>query len=235
MRTRLLLVAGGITAAAVAVATTGNLSSQDGNRASANSSDMTDPNAVDERGTPLLQQAMLRGKRFEFRRLLKAGADPTRGNRDGQTALHLAAMAITPGWMEVLIDHGASPDVPNTITGATPLYDALRTASDDNIDFLLSAGASVTVKDREGVTPLHQAAMVKNSPAVLKFLEAGADPLAEDRRGATFQDYLYEGDPALLTGKAQRAYEGVAKWLREHDIPQTWSMKPDVREGTAAR
>jgi ankyrin repeat protein len=226
MRARLLSIGGGIAVAAVVFAAMGNPVWQDGEFASPGSADLADPNAVDERGTPLLQQAMLRQRRTEFRRLLKAGADPTRGNRDGQTALHLAAMARTPGWMEALLEHGVSVDVPNTRTGATPLYDALRAASDDNIDFLLRAGASLEVKDIEGVTPLHMAARVKNASAVLKFLEAGADPLAKDRLGATFQDYLYKGDPALLHGGARRTYAKIAEWLHEHDIPQTWFMKP---------
>src|SRR5690606_14892005 len=50
------------------------------------------PNAVDDRGVPLLQWTMLRQDRGAYRLLLDLKADPARGNADGQTALHLAAM-----------------------------------------------------------------------------------------------------------------------------------------------
>jgi hypothetical protein len=176
------------------------------------------PNAVDDAGQPLLQWAMKRGDRGAFRLLLALGADPARGNRDGRTALHLAAMGKDQGWLEALLAHGMSPDTPNTVTGATPLYDALRADSKDNIDVLLRAGARLDVADRNGTTPLHQAALVKDSAAALRFLEGGADPRATDRTGATFQDYLYKGDPKLLNVATRRDLEQIEVRLREQGV-----------------
>lgn len=172
------------------------------------------PDAEDDQGQPLLQWAMKRGDRGAFRLLLALGADPARGNRDGRTALHLAAMGKDAGWLEALLERGMSPDTPNTVTGATPLYDALRADSDRNIDVLLRAGARLDVADRNGTTPLHQAALVKDSGAVLRFLEAGADPRATDRTGASFQDYLYKGDPKLLNAATRRDLERIDAWLQ---------------------
>ncbi len=176
------------------------------------------PNALDEQGQPLLQWAMKRGDRDAFRLLLALGADPAQGNRDGRTALHLAAMGKSEGWLDALLEHGMSPDTPNTVTGATPLYDALRADSEDNIDVLLRAGARLDVADRNGTTPLHQAALVKDSAAVLRFLEGGADPRATDRTGATFQDYLYRGDPKLLNAATRRHLEKIDAWLQAKGI-----------------
>ncbi|MCE7032544.1 ankyrin repeat domain-containing protein [Lysobacter sp. GX 14042] len=171
------------------------------------------PNALDEREEPLLQWVMKQGDRDGFRLLLSLGADPGRGNADGRTALHLAAMGKTPYWLEALLRHGMSPDTPNTVTGATPLYDALRAGSGDNIDLLLRAGARLDVADRNRTTPLHQAALVNDTAAVLKFLQAGADPAATDRTGATFQDYLPGNDPKLLNASVRRDMERIQAWL----------------------
>ncbi|HEY4531303.1 MAG TPA: ankyrin repeat domain-containing protein [Luteimonas sp.] len=176
------------------------------------------PNAEDDQGEPLLQWAMKRGDRGAFRLLLALGADPARGNRDGRTALHLAAMGKSREWLEALLEHGMSPDTPNTVTAATPLYDALRADSDENIGVLLRAGARLDVADRNGTTPLHQAALVKDSSAVLRFLEAGADPRATDRTGATFQDYLYKGDPKLLNASARRDLGKIDAWLEANGV-----------------
>ena len=176
------------------------------------------PDAVDDAGQPLLQWTMKRGDRGAFRLLLALGADPARGNRDGRTALHLAAMGRDEDWLEALLDHGMSPDTPNTVTGATPLFDALRAGSEDNLDVLLGAGARLDVTDRNGTTPLHQAALVKNSAAVLRFLEAGADPRATDRTGATFQDYLYKGDPTLLNAATRRDLGRIDAWLEANGV-----------------
>ena len=176
------------------------------------------PNAEDDRGEPLLQWAMKRGDRGAFRLLLELGADPARGNRDGRTALHLAAMGKSSDWLEVLLAHGMSPDTPNTITGATPLFDALRADSDGNIGLLLQAGARLDVADRNGTTPLHQAALVKNADAVLRFLEAGADPRATDGAGATFQNYLFKGDRALLNASARRDLDRIDAWLEANGV-----------------
>lgn len=176
------------------------------------------PNATDEHGTPLLQWAMRRDDRGAFRLLLALGADPARGNADGQTALHLAAMGNDGYWLEQLLERGLSPDLPNTMNGAPPLFDALRARLPDNVDRLLAARARLDTRDRNGTTPLHQAALVNDSASVLKFLEAGADPRATDRTGATFQDYLYDGDPKLLNVAARRDLAAIDAWLRAHGV-----------------
>lgn len=177
------------------------------------------PDAVDDKGVPLLQWAMRQQDRGAYRLLLDLRADPTRGNADGQTALHLAAMGKDAFWLDDLLDRGVSPDVPNTVTGAPPLFDALRARLPDNIDRLLKAGARLDTRDRSGTTPLHQAALVNDPASVLKFLEAGADPRATDRSGATFQDYLYDGDPAVLNAPTRKALADIDAWLRAHSVP----------------
>jgi ankyrin repeat protein len=176
------------------------------------------PDAVDDKGVPLLQWAMLQQDRGAYRLLLDLHADPARGNADGQTALHLAAMGKDGFWLDDLLERGVGPDVPNTVTGAPPLFDALRARLPDNVDRLLAAGARLDTRDRSGTTPLHQAALVNDPASVLRFLEAGADPRATDRSGATFQDYMYDGDPAVLNAPARKAIAAINAWLRAHGV-----------------
>ena len=177
------------------------------------------PDALDDRGEPMLQWAMRQHDRGAYRLLLDLRADPARGNADGQTALHLAAMGKDDIWLDDLLGRGVDPDLPNTVTGAPPLFDALRARLPGNVDRLLQAGARLDARDRSGTTPLHQAALVNDPASVLKFLEAGADPRATDRNGATFQDYLYDGDPAVLNAPTRKALEAIDAWLRAHDVP----------------
>src|SRR3546814_1753375 len=61
------------------------------------------PNAQGDNGTTMLQWAMLQQSRTGFEALLAAGADPTRGDDDGLPAVHLAAQADTPYWLETLL------------------------------------------------------------------------------------------------------------------------------------
>lgn len=184
------------------------------------------PDAVDDKGVPLLQWAMLHQDRGAYRLLLALHADPARGNADGQTALHLAAMGKDDFWLDDLLARGMGPDTPNTVTGAPPLFDALRARLPANVDRLLEAGARLDVHDRSGTTPLHQAALVNDPASVLKFLEAGADPRATDRNGATFQDYMFDGDPKLLNASTRRSIEAIHAWLRAHGVAVKGAATP---------
>lgn len=122
-------------------------------------------------------------------------------------------------WLDELLRRGINPNIPNTITKAPPLFDALRARLSKNVRRLLAGGAHLDVRDRNGATTLHQAAVVNDPASMLVFLKAGADPRAVDNIGKTFQAYLYGGDPNLLNWSARRSLRKVGEWLREHDVP----------------
>src|SRR3546814_18015874 len=67
----------------------------------------------------MLQWAMLQQSRTGFEALLADGAAPTRGDDDGLTAVHLAAQADTPYWLDTLPAGGARPAPPHTVPRAT--------------------------------------------------------------------------------------------------------------------
>ncbi len=176
------------------------------------------PNAEGEKGMTLLQWAMFSQNRTAFLTLLDAGADPARGNQDGLTAVHLAAMADTKWWLEKLLERRFGADTPNTVTAATPLMAALLAERADNVDRLLAAGADPNAKDRKGDTALHLAASINEAGRVLQLLEAGADPLARNAQGATFQRYLFMTPERNLDTRTRAARERVRAWLVAHNI-----------------
>lgn len=181
--------------------------------------DGANPNAQGARGLPLLNWAMLNQSRRGFEALLAAGADPARGDDGGTTAVHLAAQADAPYWLETLLARGASPDTPNTITQATPLMAALMSERQANADRLLAAGAKPDRADRQGDTALHVAAQINDAAYVLTLLEAGANPNLRNAQGVTFQRYLFMTRDAMLAADVRQKREAVKRWLQEHGVP----------------
>jgi len=110
-------------------------------------------NAVDKaRLTPL--HCAVNSSALEIvRTLLRHGADPNAGDRDGLSPLHYAAAAARPP--------------PFSHSGV--------------VDLLIAGGAHVTVRDTQQRTPLHLAAAVGNSSLVRMLLTAGAEKDAVER------------------------------------------------------
>lgn len=172
-----------------------------------------------EDGVTMLQLAIYEKKPGAFQTLLELGADPDQVGYRGDAALHTAAKAESPDYVQALLEAGADPDVGNATTRRTPLMEAAAPFFTDQFEMLLDAGADVTLADRTGHTALHVAAMTNGFSHVLSLLERGADPRATTDTGATFQDYLYDGDPDLLLDSAVRELGRIADWLRAHDVP----------------
>jgi len=137
---------------------------------------------------------------LEFvRRLVAAGADinarmskdvdlgNTRIEREGATAFFLAAHAADIQLLELLVELGADPSIPN-IKGTTPLMAAAgigtRSPGEDAgtleeveevVAYLLDLGADINAVNQDGETAMHGAAY-KNAPGTVKLLVArGAD------------------------------------------------------------
>ena len=114
---------------------------------------------------------------------------------------------------------GVSPDLPNGITGATPLRSALIGGREPQFRALLAAGADPNRADRQGNTPLHVAAQINATARVLDLLNAGADPRAVNAQGATFQRYLFQGNPSLRNARARQDIARIVAWLEAHGVP----------------
>jgi uncharacterized protein len=132
--------------------------------------------------------------------LLESGADANFADPDtGETALH-AALCI-----KVLVAGGADPNRatrPAVETGSfmrdcrtkaeTALHRAAAFASDETIQLLLDAGATIDAKDMNGDTPLGWASWYTRPGAILRKLCYGDFSVREGRK--TMEEYLL-GEP----------------------------------------
>jgi hypothetical protein len=172
-----------------------------------------------EQGEPSIAAWIAAGSNLEgLRALLDAGRDPLRPDRDGDTAVHAAAMARDPAYLELLLARGLSPNVRNARSQRTPIMSAMLADRDRQFAMLIAAGADLALADAMGNTPLHVAAQINQPHYVLALLRAGGPPAALNAQGQTFQRYLFMAPGHLLTEENWRSRRAVADWLRRSGI-----------------
>ena len=201
--------------------------------------------------------------------LLKHGADPnaviakrlwfrsfandeTWFDVEGSTPFLRAALAGDLAAMQLLVEHGANPNLA-TKSDTTPLMAAAGigwaaywtsnapTARLDAVKYCLDQGANVNAKDAKGYTALHGAAFRGDNETVKYLLSAGADIHATAKDGDTAADFangLFEhaiphaDTVALLEGLGSvnshncRSNECVVP--TKEDKPVVAAVKPDA-------
>lgn len=177
-----------------------------------------DPNAKGDKDLNLLQYAMGAQSPDGMKALLDSGANASLPGIGGSTAVHVAAIANDPVYLEILLAHRADPNAPHGKTGAVPLAGAAGPRTDKQFRLLLSAGADPDRADHSGNTPLHAAAMINAGAHVLALLQAGSNPRAENKQGHTFQPYFFKLPAAKLSDDARHQRNAVVAWLGEHDV-----------------
>jgi uncharacterized protein len=138
--------------------------------------------------------------------LLEKGADVNQAEKDtGETALHSAlCKANSPAHnlaVKVLLAKGANPNAvtkPNVETGGfmrdcrtkseTPLHRAAAFGSDEIVQLLLDAGATIDAKDMNGDSPLTWASWYLRPDSVLRKLCYNGFAIRPERR--TMEAYL---------------------------------------------
>nr|XP_020457704.1 cyclin-dependent kinase 4 inhibitor B-like [Monopterus albus] len=100
-----------------------------------------------------LTSAAAQGHTAEVSRLLQAGAQVNGVNRFGRSAVQVMMMGSTPV-AEVLLRHGADPNVADRRTGATPLHDAARAGFLDTVRLLVNYKADPRAKDKANCQPI---------------------------------------------------------------------------------
>ncbi|KAL7303881.1 hypothetical protein TKK_0004003 [Trichogramma kaykai] len=113
----------------------------------------------------------------------------------GSAPLHLALSRCNRHAIQVLIENGADPNLPNSFN-RTPLHIiAMKRKDDDFLDFFLSLckGKRVevnTIESKCGKSPLHFAVQDGLREVAVKLLRLGADPNMPNAYGATALHYI---------------------------------------------
>ncbi|KAK9278551.1 hypothetical protein L1049_028122 [Liquidambar formosana] len=159
--------------------------------------------------------AAFNGDLYLLKRLVEAGADPSKTDYDGRSPLHLAASKGYEDLTLFLIQQGVGINISDNF-GNTPLLEAIKNGHDQVASLLVKAGASLTIDDAgsclcvtvarrdldflkrvlaNGInpnaknydlrTPLHIAASEGLFSMANLLLEAGASVLSKDRWGNT--------------------------------------------------
>jgi hypothetical protein len=108
----------------------------------------------------------------------------------GDTALHMAAAALSRPMAELLMTHGADCRARNR-RGAQPLHYAADggrpepRAQAGMIEYLISMGADPNAVDKSGVAPLHRAVRKRSLAAVRALLDGGAEVRQPNKSGST--------------------------------------------------
>jgi N-acyl-D-amino-acid deacylase len=172
-------------------------------------------------GTPLARAA-LRGDRAVAALLLDAGAS-VNDKPEGSVALLAAVKQGESEFMLFLLDRGANieshPMASVPITNGeqlpTPLMVAADRGSDNIVTLLLSKGANVNARDKQGMTPLMYAAGsiqtgVNPTSVIETLIAAKAEIDARAANGATALDFAerYGNEPVIAALKAARRPTG---------------------------
>ncbi|HQO29420.1 MAG TPA: ankyrin repeat domain-containing protein [Accumulibacter sp.] len=148
-------------------------------------------NAVDALGNTLLMQAVQRDNVSLFDYLLKQRARINTRNRNGETALSLAAFRGKLAFVQRLVD-AAGADI--NLYGWPPLIYAAFNGHADVADFLIKRGADVNATTANGSSALLFAARFGHLEVVKVLLRAQADPNVINERGATAIDWALKTD-----------------------------------------
>ncbi|KAF1971681.1 ankyrin, partial [Bimuria novae-zelandiae CBS 107.79] len=137
-------------------------------------------------GTTLLHHAV--GPDVELvkvaQQLLQYGVNVDVQDKNGNTALHVAAMS--PTCVAMLLKHGANPNLVNS-KNLTPLLYALKSATSENESGLqqLLKASDIGKVDTSGKGALHLAAQNGMNKTTRMLLEAGADTTSTDSKKRT--------------------------------------------------
>jgi ankyrin repeat protein len=122
---------------------------------------------------PPLHIAVHNNNETIIRLLLQQGADFSRLDQNGKTALHAAVESGRLGLVTLLLA-GNDANVKDS-SGRTALFSAVQAGNDEITRALLEGGIDVTYKDPLGETALHVAVESGSESSTMLLLKHGAD------------------------------------------------------------
>lgn len=149
-----------------------------------------DVNTVDRSGNTLLMQAVRGEVPGLFDYLLQRRARVNTRNKNGETALSIAAYTGKLAYVKRLVDAGAEIN----FFGWPPLAYAAYNGHLEIADFLLKRGAEVNAKTENGATALFFAARFGHIEVVRLLLSQRADPTIVNDGGETAVDWALKSE-----------------------------------------
>lgn len=160
-----------------------------------------DVNSVDALGNTLLMQTVNRDNQEFFDYLLQRRARINTRNRNGETALSLAAYRGKLYFVQRLVDSGADVN----LYGWPPLIYAAFNGHTAVAEYLLKKGAEVNATTENGSTALLFAARFGHIEVVELLLKNKADPNIANERGATAIDWALKTDNTDIADLLRKA------------------------------
>ncbi len=148
-----------------------------------------DVNSVDRQGNSLLTQAVQRDIPELFDFLLQRRARVNTRNRNGESALSIAAYQGRAKYVQRLVEAGAEIN----FYGWSPLSYAAYNGHTDIVDYLIKRGAEVDGTTENGSTALFFAARFGHIDTVKTLLAHRADPTIVNDNDETAVDWALKG------------------------------------------
>jgi ankyrin repeat protein len=149
-----------------------------------------DVNTVDKGGNTLLIQAVRRDVPELFDYLLLRRAKLNVRNRNGETALSLAAYTGKLQYVQRLVEAGAEVN----FYGWSPLTYAAYNGHTAIVDYLLKRGAEINARTENGSTALFFAARFGHIEVIKLLLKNKADPTLANENGDTAIDWALKSE-----------------------------------------
>ena len=164
-------------------------------------------------GNTLLHEAIFHKSKECLEELMKNNLDESlkSENKDGNTPLHLAALAGDTNLMYKLIMLGSDISQTN-VHGDSALHSAIRSSKFDAVLLMLNNGASKSSKNKLGETPLHTAILTKkkNTKLIKYLIYDGSDILTRNKKNESLLQSLSQQpsttDNEDIRTKLQKAY-----------------------------
>lgn len=148
-----------------------------------------DVNTVNRQGNTLLTQSIQRDLPELFDYLMQRKARVNLRNRNGETALSIAAYLGRARYVQRLVDAGAEVN----FFGWPPLAYAAYNGHTEIVEYLIKRGADVDAKTENGSTALFFAARFGHIETVRALLKHQADPTIVNENDETAVDWALKG------------------------------------------
>lgn len=153
-----------------------------------------DVNTVDRQGNTLLTQAVRRDLPELFDYLIQRRARLNTRNRNGETALSIAAYLGRANYVQRLVEAGAEVNS----YGWSPLVYAAYNGHSQIVEYLLKRGAEVDATAENGATALFFAARFGHLETVKVLLKHQADPTIVNDNDETAVDWAAKARQSMV-------------------------------------